>query len=1722
MIVTFTHLTIGQQKIAAAQRPEADSYWRNVLLGANASTFRSDAQETHHSDSNQLLATIQFGTALSERLKAGSRHDSSALNLILSTAVAGLIHFYTEDDDILIYTPATVGRAYVPMRVAFLVEDTFRSIWGRMQEAVLSASPHLDFPIDLIGPAPKVTVALSDLHSLDATNSHHGEFIFMFLNHAQGIQLDVYADPSRYRRDTAYSIGQHCVRLLEQAIAHPNCLFDELDLLLDSDLIMLRSVNHTAQDFPNVSLVELFARTVAEFPDKTAVFTVESNYTFAELDIASTRVARTLIDAGVSSNQTVGIFSGRSFPMLVAIVGVLKAGAAYLPLDPALPSSRIDYLLDDSRTAVVLAHRDRSHLFQGNAHVIPIDVNFSPIESGTVLPIIAPSDAAYVIYTSGSTGMPKGVVVEHHSVVNRLKWMQREYPISRDDVILQKTPISFDVSVWELFWWLIEGATVALLEPGGEREPAAVVDAIERFHITTMHFVPTMLSAFLEYVALTHSGSRLLRLSRVFASGEALGVHQVFLFAQTLPHVELVNLYGPTEATVDVTHHVTSPAQTLVPIGKPIDNIRLYVLDRAMKQRPIGMLGELFIAGVGVARGYLNRPVLTEERFVSGETVGETRLYRTGDLVRWLPEGTLEYFGRNDFQVKLRGFRIELGEIEHRLRMHEAINDSVVIMRKTEDQQQHLFAYVIASQPINESTLLEYVGETMPSYMVPERITQVDAFPLSPNGKLDHKALPEPSRTRTTYVAPRTQAEKVLAEIWADVLGVPQVGVSESFFSLGGNSIHFVSVLAKARAKGLNFTFQKLFQYPTIEALIEHADDHAPGDIQPRVFGRFELLKEEDRAKIPSGIEDAYPMSMMQSGMIYQSEIMDGNSSYHDIVSYLIRGAINIDVFREAFQLYVNQNPVFRTSYRLKEYSDYIQLVHEQIDELPLFVEDIRHIVGDDEHETWYTNWFREEQNYPFSWDKPGLVRLHIHILRDDLYRYSISQHNSALDGWSKMQVHTALFDMYYAMLQGETVTLEPAENHFRNFIGLERYSAQSELHTQFWRDSLNDRPVTQIPRLRSENKDKGLEVVFQNIDISTELSDQIVALAERLNVPVKCVLLAAHLKFHSVVCGSDDLLTGYEQAGRPELLGADHALGVFTNSLPLRVKVMDGTWSELIQRIYSVEAKILPYRRYPMAKIKQDCRTTDVLFETVFNFVHFYLLKALKKHPEFSLEDVRAGAITEFPLRVEFSRHFYTDQVEFILQYQTAVFDADHIVRLGGYIVRALELMVAVPDTSHQASSLLSENELNELAQYSHQSVHGVSILDQSGNFVPTGTFGRVTATRGHDIESPEMGVGRWLPGGVLEMVNDSEQDKEIVAIPAATTESAQGNVDFEVQCRVAQVWSDVLHIPIEDIQPMDDFFEIGGNSLAALRVVLLLDGAISLRDMMRHSRLYELSAAVAKVVPEDREEKEKLLVKLSECAEDVTSSIVCLPYAGGNAVHFGPFADAISRYSKKIAVYSIELPGHDPESKNSELQCFDITAKLIADEIEQAIRGPLYLWGHCVGTAMAIEVTRLLMERGIPIHHLFLAAKLLVSSEDMRQNLQDADDVSFTDIRNFFEQWNGVEVLEGMGDKYEAFLARVFRHDSIESNRYLLERTEASTWMPLNVPCTFVIADDDSCTEGYEHAYLSWRRLVADVQLRKIHGGGHFFMRTKSQEVAKFVLEVVNCCEELACIED
>ncbi|OEC49736.1 non-ribosomal peptide synthetase [Pseudomonas sp. AP42] len=600
------------------------------------------------------------------------------------------------------------------------------------------------------------------------------------------------------------------VEALEQA---PHQALNRLPVLgLQERQQLLVQFNATEVNYNlDQTLHGMFEAQVVRTPQAVAVKAGEHSLSYQQLNERANRLAHHLRASGVRPDARVGICVERGLDMVIGLFAILKAGGAYVPLDPAYPPERIAYMLHDSAPVVVLA-QSATRALLGDAVVIDLDHSTWQHQPITNLPVpgLTARHAAYVIYTSGSTGQPKGVINEHAGVVNRLLWMQDAYGLKAHDAVLQKTPFSFDVSVWEFFWPLFTGARLVMARPEGHKDPAYLCEVIAAEHITTLHFVPSMLDVFLAHGDVSQAAG----LVRVMCSGEALPGSLVRRFKQQLPGIGLYNLYGPTEAAVDVTawNCARPEVPDNTPIGKPIANTRLYVLDGQLQPVPLGVVGELFIAGVQVARGYLNRPELTAERFLD-DPFTPGRMYRTGDLGRYLPDGTLEYLGRNDDQVKIRGLRIELGEIQARLIEHPAVKDAVVVAR-----DQRLVAYYTGA-PADIDSLRAQLLQHLPDFMVPALFMHLDAWPLSPNGKLDRKALPAPGMDALQvreYAAPEGDTEILLAQLWAELLKVERVGRHDNFFELGGHSLLAVSLIGRLRQEGMEADVRGLFEQPTL------------------------------------------------------------------------------------------------------------------------------------------------------------------------------------------------------------------------------------------------------------------------------------------------------------------------------------------------------------------------------------------------------------------------------------------------------------------------------------------------------------------------------------------------------------------------------------------------------------------------------------------------------------------------------------------------------------------------------------------------------------------------------------------------------------------------------------------------------------------------------------------------------------------------------------------
>ena len=597
------------------------------------------------------------------------------------------------------------------------------------------------------------------------------------------------------------------------------------------ELELLEAWNHTSVEFERrLTLVELFERRVASTPDAVAVVYGDAELSYGELNARVNRLAGWLAQVGVGSETIVGVLMDRSVEMVVALYAVLKAAGAYMPLDPDVPAERLAVMLDEARPGAVLTQDGlAAQVREGDHAVLAVDSEWSLVEE---FPGENPSTpvsedcAAYVIYTSGSTGRPKGVVNTHRGIVNRLLWMQSQYELGPADVVLQKTPFTFDVSVWEFFWPLQVGAQLVVAEPNGHRDAGYLVDVIKKRAATTVHFVPSMLHLFLGDARASSCSS----LRRVICSGEALTLDlQERFFEAFSSGVELHNLYGPTEAAVDVTFSQCDPNDRsgVVPIGRPVANTQIHVLDERLSQVPIGVAGELHIGGVQVARGYLNRPELTAERFIDDPFAAGQRLYKTGDLARWRADGNLEFLGRSDHQVKIRGNRVELGEIEAVLLQHPDVATSAVTTVSQRNGSLKLVAHFSAeTDSPSAADLRAFLHAKLPGYMVPNLFVEHESFALTSSGKIDRKALDaalavEPD-SETAYVAPRDPLEQMLANLWVDVLGRDTVGVFDRFFELGGDSIQAAEFVNRVQRELDEFVYAiTAFTAPTVAEYAE-------------------------------------------------------------------------------------------------------------------------------------------------------------------------------------------------------------------------------------------------------------------------------------------------------------------------------------------------------------------------------------------------------------------------------------------------------------------------------------------------------------------------------------------------------------------------------------------------------------------------------------------------------------------------------------------------------------------------------------------------------------------------------------------------------------------------------------------------------------------------------------------------------------------------------------
>ena len=1264
LTLQYADYAAWQRRYLTPERLAAQAqYWRETLSDAPALlTLPTDRPRPTVQSFSGGEVPIAIDAELTQALRQFSRQHGGTLFMTVLAAWSLVLARMAGQQELVIGTPeANRGRLETESLVGFFVstlalridlrdDPDLPTLIARIRHTVLTAQENRDLPfeqvVELVNPprhlgyTPLFQVMLAwqdgsvrdiplpglqaELAGLEYSAAKF-DLTLDLADTGEGISGTLNFATALFDRATAERYGVYLVQALRAMTLNSPRSVSHIDLLPPAEREhLLHGWNRTERDYPlDQTLAALFEQQVRRTPHATALVSGTESLSYAQLNARANRLAHALIARGVGPDSRVAVCAERGLNMVTALFGILKAGGAYVPLDPAYPGERLQYILQDADPVLLLADAaGRAALGEPATPQLALEAALPDTLSAENPERRAQaSHLAYVIYTSGSTGKPKGAMNEHRGVVNRLVWMQEAYGLTAADTVLQKTPFGFDVSVWEFFWPLMVGARLVMAKPEGHKDPDYLSRAIEQYGVTTLHFVPSMLQSFL---ADGQAATRCGQVVRVMCSGEALPAALVAEFYRRLPQAELHNLYGPTEAAVDVTAwHCSREAERVsVPIGRPIANTRIYLLDERGQPVPLGAVGELYIGGVQVARGYLNRPELTAERFLSDPFAPGGRMYRTGDVARYLANGDIEYLGRNDQQVKIRGFRIECGEIEAALATHPAVREAVVDARAVGDDKR-LVAWVVPAADVAEETLAgalrQHVSAALPDYMVPSAWVVVAALPLSPNGKLDRRALPEPqgAQSQAAYEAPQGEHETLLAAIWRELLNVERVGRHDNFFELGGHSLLAVKLMAQLRRAGWGANVQTLFSTPTLSALAQAMSAQGEVDIPenrilpggasitPEMLPLATLSQPEIDAvvaQVPGGVanvQDIYALSPLQEGILFHHLLAERGDPYQLSAVLRFDSRARLDAWLAAMQQVIDRHDILRTAFITQGMSSPVQVVWRKAE---LALSERRFDPADG------PIWRQLAASFDPLQQRQDLTRA-------PLLNFTVTQEEDgswcALQQWHHLiGDHSTLAFMEQEIgeiLAGRGAQLGVAQP-FRNAVAQARLALNEAEHESFFRDMLADISEPVLPFGLSDVHGEGRQIACRYQALSSALNLRLRQQARRLGVSLASLCHLAWAQVLASVSGRDAVVFGTVLLGRLQGgEGAERALGLFINTLPLRLDI-DRRGVETAAREAHVRLSgLLAHEHAPLA-LAQRCSGVSPgapLFSALLNYRH-------------------------------------------------------------------------------------------------------------------------------------------------------------------------------------------------------------------------------------------------------------------------------------------------------------------------------------------------------------------------------------------------------------------------------------------------------------------------------------------------------------------------------------
>ena len=1150
------------------------------------------------------------------------------------------------------------------------------------------------------------------IHSLETSNYPLG----LIAAPGPKLYLQIGYDSRRFSFDTVGRMLGHLEALLESMPANPEQRLASLSILTAAEKQQLLVEWNPTGNQASIDncLHQLFEEQAALTPAAIAVVCEDQFLSYRDLNNRANQLAHYLRAQQVGPDEHVGICCERSLEMIVGILGILKAGAAYVPMDPGYPPERLRYMLEDAQIRLLLTQKSLlERISTGGTQVVRLDADWELIARYPSLnphTEVTADNTAYVIYTSGSTGQPKGVMIPHRGICNTLLWRRHAFSLSESDRIFQNLSFAFDASVWQIFGALLNGAQLILARPDYHHDTNYLREALIKYGITITDFPPSLLQ-----VLLSERGiERWTSLRHLFCGGEAMRAELQEQFFTKL-NAQLHNVYGPTETAVDAAFWTCerNDNQQVIPIGRPIDNKQIYLLDSQLQPVPVGVKGQLCIAGGGLARGYLNHPAATGEKFIPHpfSTERGARLYLTGDMARFLPDGNIEFLGRDDGQVKIRGFRLELGEVEAALLEHEQVTQAVAVAREHARGEKRLVAYVVpqGGATLTSAELGRYLLDRLPPYMLPSAFVQLESLPLTANGKVDRSALPAPELhpDESDYVGPRTPVEEVLCDIWAKLLRVEQVGINDNFFELGGDSILSIQVCVRAREAGLQLVPKNLFEHPTVATLAEVATKETGIWVEPDLVNsetQFPLatLDPQTLAQLfgpNEQIVDLYPLSPMQEGLLFHWLYARESRAYFLQASCRLVGSLDVKAFQRAWQTVVDRHAILRTTFRWEGLSKPLQAIHETV--TPEWVEEDWRGLTPNEQEANWKNFLRRDCERGFDLSQPPLTRLALMQTGAEDYLFAWGTHHILLDGWSNQFVMNEVFTLYEAYRQNKEFPL-PTPASYRNYIAwlLRQDLSKAEA---FWRHELKgftEPTILGIDRGATGSISEIEKLEEQTAWLSEELTNRLESLARSFKLTLNNVVQGAWGVLLSRYSGAQDVVFGSTSSGRstgPQ--GIETMVGLFVNTLPVRVQVKAAEWLRTyLTDVQQRQSRAQEFEYSPLSEVQRwsEIAPGMSLFESLVVFQN-HPMDARVRGVESSLQISESGG---------FDRTHYTltltatpgRKLRLMLEYDCQRFERESMSRLLGHLTTLLEGMTREPNCRLQDLALLPESERKQI----------------------------------------------------------------------------------------------------------------------------------------------------------------------------------------------------------------------------------------------------------------------------------------------------------------------------------------------------------------------------------------------------------------------------------------